>query len=413
MGADGDDLVSDDLSDEVDGPFVATFTARLPFLLGIPDDLGHAVSLHTPFVDSDDAARFGEGPFVQIRVFTLTESGLPMWPPGAGEALDRFYSYEPDFDPDERFGEDSLTAHTQWVTLETPHARAVSEPEDDPAFAFHRCLSVFNLFLHGVLAATHDIRIRPVTSHDLMPVVIVGALLPDGTWRMLTTMLMHPEAQPSPLPWGNTPITEDQLTTGVHAVLTGRPYMTTILWRSRAQRALRQEGDPADAIISFQIAAEALLFDTYRMMLIDEGMAAVELNAKLEDERPFKSMVTKVMPSKLGGQWDITREDSRVGEYWRDLYLIRNAIIHTGMNPHGGNAEAAQRGYWSLRDHLEARLLDRQAVYPRTALARFGEDGLASRGRLTRRMRNFIERALAEPKPWYWPYDEAGREPPA
>lgn len=401
----------DDFAEDLDGPIRYTYTARLPFALGIPDELGHTIRIHEPYADTADQQIFGPLLTVDIRVFTLEEAGLPMWPPGMHEALGRFYEHDFEDDPAARYGEDSLSAHHQWITLETPAAPGVSELErDDPGFAFHRCIFALNLFLRGVQAATADVRIRPVTSHDLRPVVTIGALGPDGSWRFLNSMLMHPEARPDVLPPPGGPITEDQLNAGLTAVTTGKPYLATVLWRSRAQRALRQRGDPADAIISFQVAAESLLFDTYRMLLIDEGLSSAELEAELEGELPFRSLLTNTMPGRLGGRWDVTRAGSAVGEYWEQLYLVRNAVVHAGLDPHGGHAEAAQRGYWRLRDHLEERLLAKTRDFPRTVLARFGADGLQQRGRLTRRLRRFAERAEAESAPWYWPWDAAGRD---
>jgi hypothetical protein len=256
----------DDLRSIVDEPFRFTFTAHLPFLLGIPDDLGHIIVFDTPYVDPEDTARYGERATVDIRVFTLETAGVPLWPIGTHEALSRFYGYKLEGDPHTRHSEDSLVEQDQWVTLETPSAlMAGDDATADPAYAFHRCLIAFNLFLEGVLVTTQDIRIRPITSYDLRPVVIIGALRPGKEWEMLTAMFMHPEALPDSLPLDDRPITEEQLNRGLHAILTEHPYITTVLWRSRAQRALRHTGDPADAIISFQIAAEGLLFDTYRM----------------------------------------------------------------------------------------------------------------------------------------------------
>jgi hypothetical protein len=402
---------SDDLAEQVAAPCVYTFTAHLPFPLGIPDQLGHTLALGEPYADPADAALFGPNITVNIRVFTMETRGLPLWPTGTHEALKRFYGYDLEGDSATRFGEDNLSAHDQWVTLETPCAPSAEELDrEDAGFAFHRCLFAFNMFLRGVQAATRDIRIRPITSHDLRPVVIVGAILRDRSWQFLTTLFMHPEAQPDPLPPTGGPITEDQLNAGLNAVTTQQPYLMTVLWRSRAQRALRQTGDPTDAIISFQIAAESLLFDTYRMLLIDEGYSSSELQAALEKEIPFKLLLVKVMPAKLGGQWDVTRTDTAIGEYWEKLYVMRNSVVHTGVEPHGEHASEAQQGYWSLRDHIEERLLAKASVYPRTVLARIGREGLDKRGLLTRRMRRLTQMIADEPGPWYWPYDLAGRD---
>jgi len=49
----------------------------------------------------------------------------------------------------------------------------------------------------------------------------------------------------------------------------------------------------------------------------------------------------------------VSRPDTSVGGYWEKLYLVRNSIVHTGVDAHGGHAEAAQQGYRQLRDHVE------------------------------------------------------------
>lgn len=400
------------LSALIDGPFIVTFTAHLPFPVGIPNHLGHTIWLGLPFVDSAATTTFGR-PFINIRLFEIAESGLRTWRTGTHAAIKRFYGAELDDDPDGRYGEDQFTACDQWVSLETPYA--VAEREDDradPAFAFHRCLRALNLFLHATLILTRDVRVRTVSSHDLRPVVVIGAKPLTEPWRLLSTMYMHPEAQPESLLTQDKPFTQDELNEALNAIVTNRPFMTTMLWRSCAQRALRQTGDASDSIISFQIAVESLLFDTYRMLLVDEGMTSTAISVELERDIPFKSLLTSILPRKLGGQWDTTQTETAVGRYWKDLYLVRNKIIHAGMQAHGGQADEAQKAYWGLRDHVEARLWTRHTMYPRSLLVRIGEDRLSERGWLTAGIRRLIEQTKSEPGPWYWPYDLAGRQGP-
>jgi hypothetical protein len=403
----------DDHAEEVRDPCVYTYTAALPFSLGVEDDFEYVFASNEEYADPVDRALYGDNLTVRIRAFTYKVSGLPMWPTGMHQALLAFYDHDFGDDPDARFGDDDLSQHYQWISMETPSAPSAQElKKDDPAFAFHRCLSALNLCLRGIQAATADITIRPITSHDLRPIVVIGALLSSGDWQLLNSMLMHPEARPDGLAPEREPIAESRLEGGVSAVLTQKPYLTTMLWRARAQRALRQTGDPAEAIISFQISAESLLFDTYRMLLIDEGLSSAELDAELELDRTFKSLVTRTLPARLGGRWDVTAAKTPVGGYWAKLYQVRNAIVHVGAEPHAVHAEAAQDGYRQLRDHLEDRLRAKRNVYPRTTYARLGEEGLKRCGRLPRKMRNFLETVSQEPGPWYWPYDLAERDPP-
>jgi hypothetical protein len=394
-----------DLAQVVDGPFIVTFTAHLPFPIGVPNYIGHGIT-SGPFTNAEAVRSFGPISHVKIRVFEVVRKGLPMWQEGTHGAIEHFYGVQLAGDPELRYGEDSLAEHDQWVTLETPHAPAEGEdPTADPAFAFHRCLRVFNIFLQTVSLLTRDIRIRNISSRDLRPFVVVGALQQGQKWRELTVIYMHPDAQPEAILTTDKPFTQEELNKGLYAIMTNQPYLNTAIWRSRAQRALKQTGDAADAIISFQVAAETLLFDTYRMLLIDEGQSSTQISSELEPEISFKSLLTKKLPAKLGGQWDITREETSVGYYWKKLYLVRNSVVHTGVQTHGGHANDAQAAYWKLRDHLEGLIWAKHNSYPRTLLARLGEKQLEERGWLTASMRRQIDEINSGSQPYHWPVD--------
>ena len=289
-------------------------------------------------------------PAVRIRVFDRAEQGMLAWQIGTHQALRQFYGYELKENVGARIGQDVFTEHNQWVSLETPWGELVGDDYSwDP---FHRCLFAFNYFLRAAQLITKDVRIRPISSHDLRPVVITGLWPKAGSWRLQSPMLMHPEAIPEPFVTSERPFNQDELNRALASIANGRPYVTTIAWRARAQRSLRQTGDAPDAVVSFQVAAESLLFDTYRMMLIDEGLASTDLTVELQKDRPFKTLITKTIAGRLGGSWDPTRAGGPVSQYWRDLYEVRNAIVHSGLEAHGGHADAAQRAYRALRDFL-------------------------------------------------------------
>src|SRR5206468_1170684 len=101
---------------------------------------------------------------------------------------------------------------------------------------FHRCLAVFNSFLQATLLITRDIRVRMPASHDLRPVVIIGAWPKGGKWRELTSMYMHPEAVRESLLTVDKPFDQDELNSALSAMVNQKPYITTIMWRTRAQR---------------------------------------------------------------------------------------------------------------------------------------------------------------------------------
>jgi hypothetical protein len=403
-----------DLSQHVDGPFTVTFTGHVPFPIGVPNGLNHTLSWGAQFLDESASKAFPSGAGVTIRVFETTKSGMRLWQEGTDAALKTFYGYEFEHDLEARYSEDTLLEHNQWITLETPHAPVVGEdPNVDRGFAFHRCLFALNVFLQSSLLLTGDIRVRSIRTRDLRPYVIIGALQKDVPWRMLAVMDMHPaETLPDGITVANKPFTQEQLNGALSAILSRKPYIQTALWRARAQRAYKHTGDGPDAVISFQIAAESLLFETYKMILVDEGKSSAEISAALGSEIPFRTLVTRLIASKLGGRWDVTAAGTAVGDYWTNLYLVRNSIIHTGMQAHEGHAEQAQKAYWGLRDYLESRLWAKRRVYPRTLLVRLGTNQLKEKGWLTAELSMLSQEFDKEPYPFYWPYDQAQRPKP-
>jgi hypothetical protein len=265
---------------------------------------------------------------------------------------------------------------------------------------------MFNLFLEATLLITGDIRIRRISTYDLRPAVVIGAHELDKQWRVLGVMQMHlGEAMPEDAISTDRPFSQEDLNHAISSIVTNKPYLTTAVWRSRGQRSLRQTGDAADAIISLQVAAESMMFDTYRMLLVDEGLSSAEIESQLSEEIPFKRLLTRKLPEKLGGSWDVTRTESAIGQYWANLYGVRNSIIHTGMQSHGGHAEAAQAAYWALRDYTESRLRERSGTYPRTLYARVGKIQLTERGWMTSSLRRVLGEIDSGPQPFYWPYD--------
>jgi hypothetical protein len=394
-----------DLRERVDGPFVVTYTAHLPFPLNVPVNLGHAIRVGH-FRDPADVETFGPDAYVNIRVFDDARDGFPSWSAGTTAAIKQFYNVDLPIDDQERFGEETLVEHDQWVTLETPYATIDGEDATaDPAFTFHRCLHTFNFFLRVTLYLTGYIGLRPIAYQNLQPVVLIGAVpLKTRQWTLLSPMYM---AAPEPGGLPNAPFfDETSFQQCIIAVLQNHPYLGAIEWRARAQHAVRRTGDAADAIISFQIAIESMLFDTYRMLLVDEGLTADEIEAQLKEELQFKRLLTYVIPVRLKGKWNITEPTTPVGRYWNDLYQVRNALVHRGIRPHGGQAQAAQTAFRGLRDYLEQCMWHMHRTYPRTLLARVGEEQLTTRGWMNRWLRNTIQEINEGPQPFFWPWDK-------
>lgn len=407
-------IETDDVFDGVRGPYLATFTARIPFLLGVPDDLGHTISSPHPFVDHEATQAFGPRPIVNVRVFAKRTAGIIARTAGASEALKHFYNRDVRAGTPGRFAQGELASYEQWVTLETPGALAAGENPADDAYTFHRCLSCFNIFIRSVMVATQDPRLRPVVQHDFAPAVTVGALMLDsGSWHHVTDLMMFPDFPHQQAMLEKPRFTEDKFISGLRRIQSQAPFIRALFWQGRVEDAMRRTGDAAGAIVGLQTAGEALLYDTYRMLLVDEGRTKGEIDAELATEPAFSTLVKTLLKDRLGGQWDLTNSSTPVGRYWATLYQVRNDVVHRGFEPHMGHAEQAKVAYAELVEFLSNRLRSRCRTYPRALLALLSEDELQDRGWLSAWMRSFVVTARAEPGYFFQPWDEAGRPAPA
>jgi hypothetical protein len=342
------------------GAFIYTFAFRLPFRMGISDSFGQEISWPAEYANAEDAQTFAKPPFVRLRLFNATVSDRKFSPANAPLAVRHFY--EAEYDPGPADDKVDPRLYEQWVSLETPAALLIDENRADGAYAFHRCLSGLNVYLQAFALAREDDQVRPISSRELRPIVIVGSLSLTGTWSLRGPILMHPDAKDRPL--RSRPAAEhaESLNRAMRTMLLGNPFVRSWQWKARGERR-RYEGDGADAVVSFQIAAEAFLFEIWALLLADEGRTAVEV-ADLRRTTSFASLVKTELSQRLGGSWDTTRPRTSVGHYWRDLYELRTRVVHAGYLPHDGDAEKAERAFEGLEGFVRERLQTRAKRYP-------------------------------------------------
>jgi len=346
------------------GPFLYTFTFRLPLVLGIRS--GFEVTVETaPYASESDAAIFLRPPSVRIRFINRDIADHKFLPANLAGALAEFHGRESSGAETLNVGE-GIQLYEQWVSLETPAALLSGENAEDGAYAFHRGLACLNLFLAGYGLARWDNSIRPISSRELRPVIMIGRLDLENHWEEGGLMLMHPDANER-VPLSVAAI-EARLADTIDAILHQKPFVNTFQWQARAERR-KYEGDSADAIVSFQVAAETLLYELWALLLRDQGIAEAEIDNR-RAQLPFASLVKRELAQYLGGSWDLTDTARPVGHYWTNLYLLRNKITHGGYLPHDGDAEAAERAFFGLHEFLDNRLNAVSSSYPGASAAK-------------------------------------------
>jgi hypothetical protein len=348
------------------GPYLSTFTFRLPFRLGISDSFDQTITLPSEYASAPDSETFAMPPFVRLRLFNAAILDRKFSPANAAAAVRRFYDADWDVG---HASEVDPHLYEQWVSVETPAALLVGEVPTDGAYAFHRSLAALNSYLQAFALARNDNTVRQVSSRELRPIVIIGQLALDGNWGHKSVMLMHPDAKARP-PLSSRPVAEhtDSLNRATETMLRGNPFVRSWQWKARAERR-RYEGDDADAVVSFQIAAEVLLFELWALLLADEGNSPSEIS-ELRRDTPFSTLVRAKLGSQLGGSWDTTRPNTPVGRYWSELYELRIRVVHAGYLPHGGDADQAEHAYENLENFLDERLRAKAKRYPSAFKAR-------------------------------------------
>lgn len=399
-------LISDP-PDVPEGPLIFTFTFSIPFTLGLADGGFHTLVFDSKWVDHNDIANFGAPPFVRIRLHNQTLDGDEWLPKHVGPAIEHLYGYSGD-DPLESWPP-IANAYEQWVTIETPSGRIESDNPDDPAYAFHRGLLCLNRFLTGLeLAFTADIRIRPISTLELGPIVIRGAFAPGGSWVRLGDLMMHPEAYPYPLPQESVDSIKSQLDAALKDLHNGRLFTVSNLWSGRALRAARYRGDYADGIASLQTATESMMFDLWRGTMIDNGESEASVQAALTSETSYASLLKTILPQRLRGNWSLSGSGP-MAKHWRNVYEKRNRIVHAGYQPGPREMDDAKLAYFAVREFVSTRLWETFPKFPRTLLCKVGINGLERRNWMTARARRLCNELYAEPLPFYWPRDTAHR----
>ena len=83
----------------------------------------------------------------------------------------------------------------------------------------------------------------------------------------------------------------------------------------------------SESILMQQTALERMIYEIFRIVY-------PELHGENCEDIHFKKLLTKYMPEKLGGNWDITKGGRGViSDYYNNFYMLRCKIIHRGYKP--------------------------------------------------------------------------------
>jgi len=255
-----------------------------------------------------------------------------------------------------------------WVSVETPLRRLNSEP-DIPERTLERCLRSLALLLVSYRLATKDSSMYPVGPAGVSKSVPVGVRAPDGSWKCLMMLMVRPESGIPSYPLTISEVEQQHFARYVHLASLGHPFIWENDLELAAARQLYGLDDESSAVVSLQTSMESTLFKLRSMIMVDLNKSSTEIIAAEESHKPFKSLLTRTLPSLLGGQWNVEATGTAVGDYWKHLYLVRDRIVHSGLRAQEWQYDQAKAAYSTMTQFIAERLFIQWRNYPRTFTA--------------------------------------------
>jgi hypothetical protein len=205
--------------------------------------------------------------------------------------------------------------------------------------------SVFDVLLHNL---NHLITAYRVLFKDPDACRLTRPMLqPQCLWRVVDVRAWEPEEGVFLLhfdvPYDRELLSEEDVQLlGWYTMVSLQqynPFMASLELQLDARREVK-DGFYRNAIMHAQTAVESFLSQLLTQLLLSEGMAASDVEAKL-DKLPFMPMVRNEFAGRIGGDWEPNVAPTVIGQWKSDCYAVRNAVVHEGYDASYAETEAA------------------------------------------------------------------------
>lgn len=245
----------------------------------------------------------------------------------------------------------------------------------------------FGLVVDAVTALRNatQVAVPDPSVERVQPMYLIGLQAPGGGEIKPSAAVVVEHVAPGP-----PPPAEMKALTQAEALLLARfrhsPVEQFRTFSTKARVAVWQEGNYEAAILNAAIACELLLKTLAWMLTLEASRMSTDpcptvLTGDLVALKPSQ-LIGQVLQPRLGGNWDSSSEGRPVFEWRSAVAVKRNELLHLGRRVRGGDADNAVHAMTGLVTHVMDRLADRGHIYPRTAFALLGQQGLDRRGRL-------------------------------
>lgn len=237
----------------------------------------------------------------------------------------------------------------------------LKDKEDYYNTYFDISLRYLNNLVLGYMISKKDEDCHYLTKEMLQSIIVVRSTNLE-TWKNETELfILHPN-----VPFEKPILTEEE-------VFDFARLQSVVLWEMNpfvageqhvlSARRYFKQGFYMEAINSVQTSVEVLIRTLFEELLKNDGMKADEIKEMLEDTS-FMAIIKKKMSAYLGGNWDVTKDTTEIGKWYKNTYEIRNRATHRGRIPTFKEADKAIYDAIEFRQFIVNRIKTNKKKYP-------------------------------------------------
>lgn len=198
---------------------------------------------------------------------------------------------------------------------------------------------------------------------EMLPASILVRTTDIAAWESgMGVFLLHPH-----VPVEKEPLSQEELQEMVRiqtVVLNGlNPFVNGEQFAYSARRYYKQ-GFFLEAVNCAQTNIEILIRTLFEELLRSEGKPDGEIEDTLENT-PFMAIIKKQLPNYLGGCWDVEKDTTAAGNWYKSTYALRNKAAHRGRIPTLQQAADAISGAEAFKKFIVGRIKANKKKYPR------------------------------------------------
>ncbi|WP_271853139.1 SEC-C domain-containing protein [Planococcus maritimus] len=248
------------------------------------------------------------------------------------------------------------------VAIDLNYKEILKNKEDYYNTYFDILLSELNKLVLSYMVSSKDEDCHYLTKEMLQSTVLVRSTNLETWENELSLFLLHTH-----IPFEKNPLTNNEFDDFIR-------LQTVVLWNKNpfvmgeqhvlsAKRYFKQ-GFYMEAINHAQISVEVLVRTLFEELLKNDGMTDDKVKEILENTS-FMAMIKKKMSAYLGGNWDVTQNNTETGRWYKNTYELRNRAIHRGRIPTFEEVDEAIHDAIEFRQYIVRRVKENKKKYPK------------------------------------------------